>query len=92
MSKNIRLAKRVIATHTFTGEEFEAYHKAEKWVKDLGYSVGNMCGEEPTALMHGNYEWIAKWKNLTTEERNSVHGVIEGDKRKGPVTVMLFEL
>jgi hypothetical protein len=69
---------------------FEAYNDACKWLKENGYSYGSMCSPAPTAIVKGNY-YIAKWRNLTTKERNEVDGTITGDFRNGPVTVEVYE-
>ena len=62
---------------------------AEKWCEDNGISVGNSCSMGPTGLMFGKYDWIAKWKNLTHQERLDLHGTMDGDFREGPVVIIL---
>lgn len=69
---------------------FEAYHEAIKWAYDNGYSYGSMCAPQPTALFKGDCN-IAKWKNLSKQERASVDGTITGDYREGPVYITIFE-
>jgi len=68
---------------------FMAYWAAEQWIRENGYSCGSMCSPMPTAIMKGDVH-VAKWKNLTTKERNTVDGVIVGEYREGPVTIYLF--
>jgi hypothetical protein len=71
--------------------DFAAYHAAEKWLKENGYSYGSMCSPEPTAIMKGDIH-IAKWRNLSAKERAEVHGKIttESDFRNGPIIVTIF--
>lgn len=57
---------------------FHNLYAAEFWAKINGYSIGNTCAHEPIALLRGDYDWIAKWKNLTDEERKDVDGVVVG--------------
>jgi hypothetical protein len=33
----------------------------------------------------------AKWKNLTTQERQKVDGIMTGDFRNGEVTIIIYE-
>lgn len=66
-----------------------ACHAAEKWCADNGYSVGRMQGPSPRGLLRGNYD-IQKWRNLRSDERAALHGVMVGSMRTGPVTVRIF--
>lgn len=68
---------------------FQAMHAAEAWCKDNGISVGQSCAIGPSGLLFGNYDWIAKWRNLTQKERRELHGTMSGDFREGPVVVFL---
>lgn len=74
-----------------TGTVFMAYREAEYWCKQNGYSYGSMCHPQPTAIFKGDV-YVAKWKNLTSKERNSVDGIITGDDyREGDITIILYE-
>ena len=44
---------------------------------------------DPTGLLFGHYDWIAKWRNLTPAERAQLHGTMSGDFREGPVVISL---
>ncbi len=68
---------------------FEALYAAEAWCKEHGLSYGQSCATGPTGLLFGKYDWIAKWRNLTQQERNELHGTMSGDFREGPVTITL---
>lgn len=68
---------------------FEAMHAAEAWCAANGLSVGQSCATGPTGLLFGKYDWIAKWRNLTPQERADLHGTMSGDFREGPVIIEL---
>lgn len=65
---------------------FGAYTKAREFARSIGMSVGVMQAGNPTALVRGDVQ-VAKWRNLSSDERALIDGVIVGDKRNGPVTV-----
>lgn len=72
---------------------FESMYAAQTWFRDRGYDDGSTCAGMPCAIMrgdYGSYDLPQKWKNMTSTERNNVHGVMVGDMREGPVTVYLF--
>lgn len=48
---------------------FQAMYAAEAWCAAHGISVGQSCATGPTGLLFGKYDWIAKWRNLTAQER-----------------------
>lgn len=69
---------------------FWAYYKAIEWLHKNGFSYGSMCRDEPICVMRGDVH-IAKWKNLTTEEKESSDGLlISEDFRNGDVTLKLY--
>jgi len=73
---------------------FQSMYAAERWLSENGYSAGSTCAPMPTAVMKGDYysyDLPHKWKNFTAKEKNSVHGVMVGDLRDGPVTVYIFQ-
>lgn len=65
---------------------FGAYTKACEFARSIGMSVGALQASGPTALVRGD-ALVAKWRNLSSDERARIDGVIVGDKRNGPVTV-----
>ena len=82
--------KKIIFTKVFNDKgAFEAYYKAEKFLKSRGFSVGSMQAGDPIGIMFGDYH-IMKWRNLRQSDRDALHGQIIGDKRNGPVTINLF--
>ena len=68
---------------------FQAMYAAEAWCRENGISVGQSCATGPTGLLFGQYDWIAKWRNLTAGEKRALHGTMSGDMRDGPVVIVL---
>ncbi len=68
---------------------FEAYRAAQAWCKANGISVGQSSATGPSGLLFGEYDWIAKWRNLSPEERSELHGTMDGNFREGPVVIDL---
>lgn len=96
----------MIETKTYLGREvieskefnlagtFQSYYAAVDWVRSMGYESGSMSYPQPIAVMKGDYysyDLPHKWKNFSSKQRRSVHGVMVGEFRNGPVTVHLFE-
>lgn len=69
---------------------FESLYAAQRYVLEMGYDYGSTCAHEPTAIMKESYDLPQKWKNFSAEEKKSVDGVMIGDNREGPVTVLIF--
>jgi len=70
---------------------FEAYYAAQKWIREKGYHQGSTCVCSPVAITRGPYNLPQKWRNMTTKQRKSVDGVIEGEIREGPVRIIMFK-
>ena len=68
---------------------WQAKEAAEAWCRENGISVGQSSADGPSGLLFGDYDWIAKWRNLTAQERADLHGTMDGDFREGPVIVTL---
>ena len=75
--------------------DFSTYRKAEEILKAEGFRTGSMCSPEPTGFAPADqYEYIAKWRNISPAERKLVHGVIVqagGSFRNGPLEIVYFE-
>ncbi|KKQ95342.1 MAG: hypothetical protein UT21_C0006G0014 [Candidatus Woesebacteria bacterium GW2011_GWA1_39_11b] len=69
---------------------FEAFYAAKDWMVENNYSCGSSCAFAPVGLIEGDYD-IAKWKNMTKSEINTLDGVMTGDLREGPVTITIFD-
>jgi hypothetical protein len=65
-----------------------ALDAARSWCHENRISVGQSCATGPSGLLFGKF-WIAKWRNLTQDERNALHGTMSGDFREGPVVIIL---
>jgi hypothetical protein len=66
-----------------------ALDAARSWCREHGISVGQSSATGPTGLLFGKFGWIAKWRNLTPDEREALHGTMDGDFREGPVVIHL---
>ena len=76
---------------TFTQDgEFSAYYTATKWLQDHGYSYGSMCMDMPIGILKGSW-CIAKWRNLSSEERQQLDGTISciNTFREAPIHVVI---
>lgn len=56
------------------GSPFGAKYEAEAWLEDRGYSVGSSCVMGPQAVIARPGVLVAKWKNLTAQEKVAVDG------------------
>jgi hypothetical protein len=83
-----KLGKSLPFAKTFEGGDFAGFYAAEEWCKAHDISVGTMQREAPIGLMAGDFA-IAKWRNLSAAEIRGLDGVLIGDKRQGPITVLL---
>lgn len=79
-------------TLQFSGSgDFDAMHSAECFLRQHGFSIGQPQGPAPRAIMFGDYDFIAKWRNLTPAEQEASHGQMTGSMRNGPINVTLFD-
>jgi hypothetical protein len=69
--------------------DFAACYAAESWLHESGYSAGSMQRGAPRGIMRGDV-LIAKWRNLSPQDRAALDGQMTGDMRNGPVTVEIF--
>ena len=81
-----------------TGEDFSGYFAATAWLEEQGYKVAPMCWPAPTGFAPAEkYHYIAKWYNLSSDDRKHLSGHIQeeggkdGDFRNGPVTVIVYD-
>jgi hypothetical protein len=72
------------------GSDFSSINAAQGFLAAHGFSFGPSCVGQKVGVMFGRDWYIAKWRNLTPSEQRQCHGVIEGDRRKGPVTLKIF--
>ena len=85
------LGKIIKEKHYFNVEgTFESYYAASSWAKQNGYTAGSMDSFNPIALMK-DYDYVAKWHNISRKEQQDVHGVMISDYfREKPVTILIF--
>jgi hypothetical protein len=71
---------------------FKAFRNAEARLKELGYTVGSMCRDEPIGFAHeSTCDYIAKWRNLDQEDISKLDGVmLSEDFRDGGVRIVFF--
>jgi hypothetical protein len=75
---------------TFAGlGDFEATRAAEKALGARGFAIGPMQRGAPRAVMFGDYQ-VAKWRNLSRDERRETHASLTGDGRNGPLIFRLL--
>lgn len=67
---------------------FTALHECKRFLADRGFSFGSWQRGAPCAVMFGDY-YISKWRNLSSDERRSLHGQFSGDGRNGPIILVL---
>ncbi len=88
--------RKLIYTRTidFAPGKWGNYDCARHWMRGKGYSVGPMQKGAPVALMLGKGICIAKWRNLTSSERDQVDAIIVSNIEHtfdAPVTISIFE-
>jgi len=70
---------------------FESINEATRILKDRGYQIGSMSGQQPIGFAKG-YNYIAKWYNLNKSDIKKLDGVItSGDFREGSVKIVTFK-
>lgn len=76
-----------------TGETFGAYYEACKLLKSEGYTTGSMCRDEPIGFANAKqYDYIAKWRNISPAERKLVDGIMTSeDWREGDVKITYYD-
>lgn len=76
-----------------TGKDFSGFDAAYRFLGGNDYSYGPMQCEAPIGIMRGDV-CIAKWRNMSAEEHNSLDGVItfrDGGPRYGTAIVEIYE-
>jgi hypothetical protein len=72
---------------------FQAYYAATGWLYENGYKYGSTCVNMPVGFIKGaEWDLPQKWYNMTSQEKNSVDGVLIGDTREGPVQLVFFNI
>src|SRR3546814_7973560 len=55
-----------------------------------GFAMGASQVGSPVGLMFGHYI-VSKWRNLNQQQRAELHGIVEGDRRTGPLLVTIYD-
>lgn len=83
-------ARRVLFRRAFAQVgDFAALDAARAWLRERGFSVGPGQTGAPSGILHGRY-MIAKWRDLDAADRANLDGELTGDRRAGPVVVVIF--
>jgi hypothetical protein len=69
------------------GTPFGATWAAEKWLRENGYSYGPSCIGCPQAIIKGDIS-IAKWRNLTSDEKRTVDGTLQAARDQRAVITL----
>jgi len=75
---------------TRADRDFAAYEDALAALRAAGFGVGAMQGDDPAGLRFGA-SYIAKWRNLSDTACETLHGVLSGSPRFGPVRIDLHD-
>jgi len=87
------LGRKVLYTETFPAEgTFASIGKAQNRLRDLGYTIGSMCRNEPIGFADDSkYGYVAKWYDIPREDKDLLDGVvISGDFREGEAKIVWF--
>jgi hypothetical protein len=68
-------------------EDFKAITEARKFLDEQGFSVAHMQAGAPMGIKKGVWD-IQKWRNLSDSDKKLMDGVILGNFRNGPITVI----
>lgn len=75
---------------TFTQKgDFAAMTAAEDFLRVAGFSIGSSERGSPRGIVFGDCA-ISKWRRLSSQDRDDMHGQMTGDGRNGPLTVTIF--
>ena len=70
---------------------FQAFYSAERFLKELGYTIGSMEGRAPIGFSL-EYDYISKWNNMNSGEHRLLDGIMSSnDFREGSVQVLFFK-
>lgn len=74
---------------TFTGDgtDFSAKREADTYIRQQGWTVGPSSRFGVRAVMFGPDWIVAKYHNLTSEEKAGTHAYLVGRGRSGPLTL-----
>jgi len=73
---------------------WKAMWEAQGWLKANGYSYGS-SDRSPNPqgfIYHREWPFTQKWHNMSAAEKRACDGVIIGDLREGPVSLLFFNI
>lgn len=87
IGKKVRVRQKVVSTGVFT-----AINAAEEIVEEGGFKPGRLCGDAPVAIAPGDFNYVAKWANISRDEWPKLKGVIVSeDFRNGDAYICYFD-
>jgi|3_EtaG_2_1085321.scaffolds.fasta_scaffold04515_6 hypothetical protein len=74
------------------GIDFKAFYDAQHILDKKNFVTAPMCREMPVGFSK-DISYIAKWKNLTKEDKGKLNGVLmtDSDFRQGAVGIVYFK-
>src|SRR3546814_18749727 len=69
---------------------FASYNRMVREIGAAGFAIGASQVGSPVGLMFGHYI-VSKWRNLNQQKRAELHGIVEGDRRTGPLLVTIYD-
>src|SRR3546814_4922095 len=69
---------------------FAAYNRMVREIGTAGFAIGASQVGSPVGLMFGHYI-VSKWRNLNQQQSAELHGIVEGDRRTGPLLVTIYD-
>ena len=70
--------------------EWAAKQACERFLSERGFSIGRSQAASPRGVLFGDYN-IQKWRNLRPADRDTLHALVTGDGRYGPVTITILD-
>lgn len=85
-----KIAHQIIFPATAT--DYQAWHTAIDYLKQLGLNCGKLDYPGPTAFVQGKYNLPQKWSDLNAQQRATVAGIVSSrDPKNCEVNVYFFE-
>jgi hypothetical protein len=58
-------------------EAFKAISEAEQYLRQKGYTIGSMCGDEPIGFAKADkINYVAKWRNIPRGDYKKLSGIM----------------
>lgn len=79
---------RDVVTFTDAGD-FKAWDAAVRHVEAVKCSIAPMQKDAAAGVMYGDFA-VQKWRNLGPTHRSTLHALVFGDYRNGPLTLRIL--